>query len=71
MAQAKNKLYSRAEIRNEITDLRNDAARIAMSHRDAFRSDANHDEIKCVVCLNWGAKIEAYERAIRHFGGRH
>lgn len=70
MSQAPNKMYSRAEVRAELMELRNNTSRIAMHHRDAFRKDPNHDETKCKMCDDWASRISAYEIAIRHFGGR-
>lgn len=70
MPQAPNKLLSRAEIRNILTDLRNEEAVTLVRHRDAFRKSSDHDEEKCPICENLRGRIDGLEYAIRHFGGR-
>jgi hypothetical protein len=70
MAQAANKLYSRGEIRVELTNLRNDWAVMLVKHRDSFRGDASHVETTCKFCASWKSMIDGIDRAVRHFGGR-
>lgn len=69
MAQAPNKLYNRAEIRNILTELSNDWARMVVEHRDAYRHDASHVEMQCKTCIEWHGRVEGLRSAVVHFGG--
>lgn len=70
MAQAPNKLFSRGEIRNILTELSNDCAMLLVTHRDSFSGDSTHNRETCRVCLEWKGRVEGLRSAVRHFGGR-
>jgi hypothetical protein len=70
MAQAPNKLFSRAEIRSILSELSSARAMMLVEHRDAYRHDDSHVEATCKICHIWQGHVEGLLEAIRHFGGR-
>ena len=70
MAKTANRFYSRAEIRNILTELSNDQGQLLVMHRDAFRPDTSHVEETCKICLHYAGEIEGLRFAVRHFGVR-
>ncbi len=66
---APNKLYVRKEIRSELFKLEAEQNMWLIKHRDAYRHDPNHDELRCHICANHKGVIEGLQFARRHFGG--
>lgn len=64
---APNKLYSRAQIREELMKLGVDMRHLQNAHLVSF--GAEHPK-PCDICLRRRGEFDALNRVIRYFGGR-
>lgn len=70
MAQAPNKLFSRAEIRKLLRQRFNVIGDRFRDHADKSHHPVTRGILPCKVCVDYAGQMNAIEDLVRIFGGR-